>query len=110
MKTIKLFTWRQKRRVCSKQLLLDKEGNLSGRAVSLKNTVTEQLKAFQKNTSETWNILPENIVAAVFARTLKNKFTNTVVPDEAAPEALLKYENCTRKKTNGKYLHESNKN
>ena len=49
-------------------------------------------------------------MAAVFARTLKNKFTNTVVPDEAAPEALLKYENCTRKKTNGKYLHESNKN
>ena len=49
-------------------------------------------------------------MAAVFARTLKNKFTNTVVPDEAAPQALPKYENCIRKKTNGKYLHESNKN
>ena len=49
-------------------------------------------------------------MAAVFARTLKNKLTNTVVSDEAARQALPKYENCIRKKTNRKYLHESNKN
>ena len=106
MKTIKLFTWRQ-----TKKNLFEATFLGQGRKSEWESSFfTEQLKAFQKNTSETWNILPENIVAAVFARTLKNKFTNTVVPDEAAPEALLKYENCTRKKTNGKYLHESNKN
>ena len=46
----------------------------------------------------------------LFARTFKSKFANTVVLDEASPQALPKYENSTRKDTNEKYLHKSNKN
>ena len=48
-------------------------------------------------------------MAAVFARTL-NLFANTEVLDGDAPQALPKYQNCTRKETNEKYLHKSNKN